>query len=283
MRAGWMRPSAISRSIAWRATSRRNGSKLERMIAPGVSSTISSTPVAVSSARMLRPSRPMMRPFRSSLGRSTTETVVSMACSAALRWMASVMICCARSGGGLARLGLEPLDEVGGVAPRVGFDLLEQQLARLVGGQAGDALQLALPLGDELFGARGGRGGALFLLRRCAFSRPRRSCSSRSVAASRSARARVLSASACSSVENLLRAARAPAVRLRRRARAPSRAPRARLPCGALSASRSACRSDALGLGLGAADGGLGAAAGGWRSTRRRAPTVATSSDERQR
>ena len=51
----------------------------------GVSSTIRSTPVASSSARMLRPSRPMMRPLRSSLGRSTTETVVSMACSAAER------------------------------------------------------------------------------------------------------------------------------------------------------------------------------------------------------
>ncbi len=93
MRAGWMRPSAIRRSMTCRATSRRNGSKLERMIAPGVSSTINSTPVACSSARMFRPSRPMIRPFMSSLGRSTTDTVVSMACSAALRWMASVMIC----------------------------------------------------------------------------------------------------------------------------------------------------------------------------------------------
>ena len=79
------------------AISRRYGSKPERMIAPGVSSTIRSTPVASSSARMLRPSRPMMRPFRSSLGRSTTETVVSIACSAAQRWMASVMYCLARS------------------------------------------------------------------------------------------------------------------------------------------------------------------------------------------
>ena len=97
MRAGWMRPSAISRSIACLAISRRYGSKPERMIAPGVSSTIRSTPVASSSARMLRPSRPMMRPLRSSLGRSTTETVVSIACSAAQRWMASVMYCFARS------------------------------------------------------------------------------------------------------------------------------------------------------------------------------------------
>ncbi len=93
MRAGWMRPSAISRSMACLAISRRYGSNPDRMIAPGVSSTMRSTPVACSSARMLRPSRPMMRPFRSSLGRSTTETVVSMVCSAALRWMASVMYC----------------------------------------------------------------------------------------------------------------------------------------------------------------------------------------------
>ena len=46
---------------------------------------------------MLRPSRPMMRPLRSSLGRSTTETVVSIACSAPQRWIASVMYCLARS------------------------------------------------------------------------------------------------------------------------------------------------------------------------------------------
>ena len=39
------------------------------MTASGVSSTIRSTPVACSRARMLRPSRPMMRPFMSSLGK----------------------------------------------------------------------------------------------------------------------------------------------------------------------------------------------------------------------
>ena len=97
---------------------------------------------------MLRPSRPMMRPFRSSLGRSTTETVVSIACSGALRWMASVTICLARGRGRLARLGLEPLDEVGGVAPGVRLDLPEQQLLRLVAGEAGHALQLLLLVGD---------------------------------------------------------------------------------------------------------------------------------------
>ena len=51
--------------------------KPERMTASGVSSMIRSMPVAVSSARILRPSRPMMRPFISSLGRLTTDTVVS--------------------------------------------------------------------------------------------------------------------------------------------------------------------------------------------------------------
>ena len=38
---------------------------------------------------MLRPSRPMMRPFMSSDGSSTSETVVSAAWLAATRWSAS--------------------------------------------------------------------------------------------------------------------------------------------------------------------------------------------------
>ncbi len=57
---------------------------------------IRSTPVRVSKARMLRPSRPIMRPFISSLGNSTTDTVVSAEWSAAQRWMAIVMISRAR-------------------------------------------------------------------------------------------------------------------------------------------------------------------------------------------
>ena len=36
-------------------------------------------PVSVSMERMLRPSRPIMRPFISSLGSGTTETVISLA------------------------------------------------------------------------------------------------------------------------------------------------------------------------------------------------------------
>ena len=41
----------------------------------GVSSMMTSTPVAVSKARMFRPSRPMIRPFISSLGSGTAATV----------------------------------------------------------------------------------------------------------------------------------------------------------------------------------------------------------------
>ena len=92
MRAGWIRPSRISRFRATRAISRRTGSKLDRVTASGVSSIIRSTPVACSSALMLRPSRPMSRPFISSLGRGTTETVVSATISEALRCMASARI-----------------------------------------------------------------------------------------------------------------------------------------------------------------------------------------------
>ena len=41
---------------------------------------------------MLRPSRPMMRPFMSSEGMPTTDTVLSTVNSAANRWIARVMI-----------------------------------------------------------------------------------------------------------------------------------------------------------------------------------------------
>ena len=62
------RPPVAARTVsAWAA--RMNGCR----------GYVGTTPVASSRARMFRPSRPMMRPFRSSLGRSTTETVVSMA------------------------------------------------------------------------------------------------------------------------------------------------------------------------------------------------------------
>ena len=96
--------SAISFSRASRAISRRTGSKQETVMASGVSSMIRSAPVSVSSVRMLRPSRPMMRPFISSLGSGTTLTVISATWSAAQRWMAVATISRARwSASSLAR------------------------------------------------------------------------------------------------------------------------------------------------------------------------------------
>ena len=150
MRAGWMRPSAISLSMAFFAISRRYGSKPDRMIAPGVSSTMRSTPVASSSARMLRPSRPMMRPFEI-VARQIDHRdrgLDGVLGGAALNGFGDVLL--GAVAGRFARLGVEPLEQVGGVVPGVAFDLLEQQLLGFVGRQAGDALELVLLLRDEL-------------------------------------------------------------------------------------------------------------------------------------
>ena len=76
MRPGWMRPS-------WMSLVRASGHLAAHRVEAaedtdsGVSSTITSTPVACSRARMLRPSRPMIRPFISSHGRWTALTVNS--------------------------------------------------------------------------------------------------------------------------------------------------------------------------------------------------------------
>ena len=97
IRAGWMRPSVTSFSRLIRAISRRTGSKQLTTTRPGVSSMMTSTPVAFSNERMFRPSRPMTRPFMSSLGMWTLLTVWSLVCSAAYRWIAWRMICRALS------------------------------------------------------------------------------------------------------------------------------------------------------------------------------------------
>ena len=97
IRAGWMRPSATSFSSVIRAASRRTGSKHDSTTASGVSSMIRFTPVVASNARMFRPSRPMIRPFMSSLGSANTDTVDSAVCSEATRWIAIVTILRARS------------------------------------------------------------------------------------------------------------------------------------------------------------------------------------------
>ena len=71
-----------------RATSLLIGSNPDKITASGVSSIIRSTPVSVSSVRILRPSRPIILPFISSFGSWTTEMVVSATWSAAHFWIA---------------------------------------------------------------------------------------------------------------------------------------------------------------------------------------------------
>ena len=92
MRAGWMRPSVTNWCRDSLAISRRTGSKQLRIIASGVSSTMNSTPVDASRARMFRPSRPMIRPLMSSLEMLKTETEFSTLCSVATRWMVWITI-----------------------------------------------------------------------------------------------------------------------------------------------------------------------------------------------
>ena len=203
------------------------------MIAPGVSSTISSTPVAVSSARMLRPSRPMIRPLRSSLGRSTTETVVSMACSAALRWMASATICWARTAA-VSRASVSRRLTRLAASRRASLSSCRSSSSRASSArQPGDALELALPFRDaapRIFASAG---------RHCFFPRRQRAFAAAQIllepVALRSAgpRGRASCRRAAVRARASPRAARACAVRSRRRWRAPFRALRWRLPCAA--------------------------------------------------
>src|SRR5438034_318242 len=136
-----MRPSPISFVSEIRAISRRTGSKPERTTVSGVSSMIRSMPVACSRARMLRPSRPMIRPFISSLGRWTTVTVCSAVWSAATRCIAVRMMSLGLSDkADLLLLGLE--DQVLLARVRVGDDA-----CGLLGGGL-DRLACQLALGD---------------------------------------------------------------------------------------------------------------------------------------
>ena len=93
-----------------------------------------------------------------------------MACSAALRWMASATISCARTAGCFPGLGLQALDHVGGVAPRFALQLPQQQLACFVGAQAGHALELALAFRDELLALGRARRHRFFPRRQGAFA-----------------------------------------------------------------------------------------------------------------
>ena len=119
------------------------------------------TPVTVSKARMLRPSRPMIRPLTSSAGRCTTATTVCAVWSDATRWMASATIARARCLAEFWASRLDPPDH----HRRVAADrllLAGQQLGPgRLGGQPGDPDQFGLLHG-------GGGGQLLFPLGRAA-------------------------------------------------------------------------------------------------------------------
>ncbi len=137
-----MRPSSISFASVRRAISRRIGSNDESTTACGVSSMMKSTPVRCSSERMLRPSRPMIRPFRSSDGSSTSETVVSAAWLAATRCSASATRLRARRFAS-ARASSSSCRTRRASSWRTRSSVaLEEVLLRLADGQAGDPLEL---------------------------------------------------------------------------------------------------------------------------------------------
>ena len=161
MRAGWMRPSCRSFSSVMRATSRRTPSNALSTTALGVSSMMKSTPVRFSSARMLRPSRPMIRPFMSSLGSCTTLTVVSAACDAASRCMATDEDRPHAPLGVALGLLLDLAQDAAGVVARVLLDVLEQRLLGLAGADPGEALQRLLALEAQPFDLVGVRADVL--------------------------------------------------------------------------------------------------------------------------
>ena len=148
MRPGWMRPSATSFSSASRAVSRRMGSKPESTTASGVSSMMTSIPVACSKARMFRPSRPMMRPFISSDGQrhhgdGGLGRVVG---GDALDGEGDDLLGLAL--GVAARLLLDLADALRGVGAGRLLHVVHQLAARLVGAEAGERLQPVLHLGE---------------------------------------------------------------------------------------------------------------------------------------
>ncbi len=202
MRAGWMRPSATSSVRVIRAVSRRTGSKQDSRTLSGVSSIITLTPVICSKARMLRPSRPMMRPFISSLGSGTAATTDSVVCSAASRWMLVDDDRRAFASAFAPGLGLDLAGQLGrGVEAGVLLDVGQELGARLLGGEAGNRgqriglLGLRLvqqglapvePFGDRvevgLAGVQLGRGSGSERSSRSARSSSRRSAAWRSSA-----------------------------------------------------------------------------------------------------
>ena len=82
--AGCILPSVTSLCKDKRATSLLTESKHESIIAPGVSSTTISTPVAASIALIFLPSLPIILPLSASLSILKTDTEFSTASSVAI-------------------------------------------------------------------------------------------------------------------------------------------------------------------------------------------------------
>ena len=150
MRAGWMRPSAISRldrllgNLAAVRVEAREDDRAGRVVddqidAGGQFERADVAPLAADDA----PLEVVARQIDDRDG--GLDGVLG---GAALDGLGDVLL--GAVDGRLARFGVEPLEQVGRVVPRVGFDLLEQQLLGFVGGQAGDAFELVLLPGDQL-------------------------------------------------------------------------------------------------------------------------------------
>ena len=92
---------------------------------------------------MLRPSRPMIRPFISSFGSSTRRVVVSLACVAASRCIATARMLRARRSASRLVSSSISLQRQAGLVARLVLDVREQHLLRLRGGEPGDPLELA--------------------------------------------------------------------------------------------------------------------------------------------
>ena len=92
---------------------------------------------------MLRPSRPMIRPFMSSDGSSTSVTVVSAAALAATRCSASATRLRARRFASARRLLLEPAHAPRELVPDLVLRLLQDARPRLAGGEPGQLLELS--------------------------------------------------------------------------------------------------------------------------------------------
>ena len=145
---GCGRPGAASRASC-RAISRRTPSNADRTTALGVSSMMKSTPVRFSSARMLRPSRPMIRPFMSSDGQlhDGHRRLGGVAGRQALHRDRQDR---AHAALGLALgLVLDLAQDARLLVARIVLDLLEQRLPRLPRAEAGDALERRRVLGAE--------------------------------------------------------------------------------------------------------------------------------------